>query len=154
MPELRWWAPFCTTVGRPDLLEDPRFATVKDRFDNMPELIDVLDEVFATRSLAEWGALFDEAGLIWGPASTIAELARDPQAAAVGLFPTVAHPEGDFRTVATPIRIAGADIRPRGPAPALGADTAAVLGGPGSTRRRSPRSPPPASSAPPRSPSR
>jgi crotonobetainyl-CoA:carnitine CoA-transferase CaiB-like acyl-CoA transferase len=133
MPETRWWAPFCKTVERPDLLEDDRFGSVKDRFDNLPALIDILDEVFATRTLADWGRIFDDAGLIWGPASSIDELAADPQAAAIGLFPTVAHPEGDFRTVGAPMRISGAEIRPRGPAPALGADTAAVLAGIGYT---------------------
>ena len=127
MPEVRWWAPFCEAIGRPDLLEDPRFGTVRERFDNMPALIDLLDGVFVSRPLAEWGRIFDEAGLIWGPASTIAELASDPQAAAIELFPTVEHPTGPFRTVAAPIRIAGADIRPRGPAPAVGAHSTEVL---------------------------
>ena len=59
----------------------------------MPALIDLLDEVFASRPLAEWGRIFDAAGLIWGPASTIAELASDPQAAAIELFPTVRAPD-------------------------------------------------------------
>ncbi len=127
MPEVRWWAPFCKTIERPELLEDERFLTVKDRFDNMAALIDILDEVMATKPLAEWGRICDDAGLIWGPASSIDELARDPQAEAIGLFPTIEHPEGDFRTVAAPMRIAGADIRPRGPAPAVGADTDDVL---------------------------
>ncbi|HEU4841947.1 MAG TPA: CoA transferase, partial [Ilumatobacteraceae bacterium] len=89
--------------------------------------IDILDEVMATKPLAEWGRICDDAGLIWGPASSIDELARDPQAEAIGLFPTIEHPEGAFRTVAAPMRIAGADIRPRGPAPAVGADTVDVL---------------------------
>ena len=110
--------PFCKTVERAELLEDERFLTVKDRFDNMPALIDILDEVMATKTLVEWGRIFDDAGLIWGPASSIDELANDPQAAAIGMFPTIEHPEGDFRTVAAPMRITGADIRPRGPAPA------------------------------------
>jgi crotonobetainyl-CoA:carnitine CoA-transferase CaiB-like acyl-CoA transferase len=127
MPEVRWWGPFCKTIERPQILEDERFQTVKDRFDNMPALIDILDEVMATRTLAEWGQIFDDAGMIWGPASSIDELARDPQAEAIGLFPTIEHPEGDFRTVGAPMRISGADIRPRGPAPALGGDTDAVL---------------------------
>jgi crotonobetainyl-CoA:carnitine CoA-transferase CaiB-like acyl-CoA transferase len=128
MPELRWWAPFCEAIGHPELLEDPRFAGVRERYDNMPALIDFLDEVFASRSLAEWGATFDAAGLIWGPASTIAELANDPQAAATGMFPTINHPSGPFRTVAAPIHITGADIRPRGPAPTVGAHSTEILG--------------------------
>ncbi len=127
MPEVRWWEPFCRTVGVPEVLEDERFLTVKDRFDNMPALIDILDAAMATKTLAEWGRIMDDAGLIWGPAASIDELANDPQAAAIGLFPTIEHPEGDFRTVAAPMRSTGADIRPRGPAPAVGADTEAVL---------------------------
>ena len=112
MPEVRWWAPFCKTIERPEILDDARFVTVKDRFDNMAALIDIIDDAMATRTLAEWGRIFDDAGLIWGPASSIDELARDPQAEAIGLFPTIEHPEGAFRTVAAPMRITGADIRP------------------------------------------
>jgi crotonobetainyl-CoA:carnitine CoA-transferase CaiB-like acyl-CoA transferase len=127
MPETRWWPSFCEGVGRADWLEDPRFATPKDRFDNMPALIDLLDGLFATRPLREWGEIFDAAGLIWGPASTLAELAKDPQAHATGVFPLVPHPAGAFATVAAPLHIRGADIRPRGPAPDIGAHTAEVL---------------------------
>ena len=90
MPEAHWWPRFCAAIDRPDLAADERFATIKGRFDHMPYLIDLLDEVFATRTLAEWGRIFDEAGLIWGPAQAIHELVEDPQARAVGLFPDVA----------------------------------------------------------------
>ncbi len=127
MPEPRWWPRFCETVGHPEWLEDPRFASQKDRFQNMPELTELIDAVFATKTLAEWGQIFDQAGLIWGPAATLAELAKDPQAHAIGLFPEVDHPAGPFPTVAAPLQIRGADIRPRGPAPDLGSHTAEVL---------------------------
>jgi crotonobetainyl-CoA:carnitine CoA-transferase CaiB-like acyl-CoA transferase len=93
----------------------------------MPELIDRIDAVFATKTLAEWGRIYDEAELIWGPAQTLAELASDPQAEAVGLFPTIEHPTGPFRTVAVPANIRGADIAPRGPAPDLGQHTGELL---------------------------
>lgn len=127
MPEPHWWPRFCQTVGRAEWLEDPRFVTFRDRFDHMPELIDLIDEVFATKPLHEWGRVFDEAGLIWGPAATLAELAKDDQAHADGLFPEVEHPAGRFRTVAAPLRIRDADIGPRGPAPDIGQHTAEVL---------------------------
>ena len=129
MPEPRWWPPFCETIRRPEILDDPRFASPRERFDNMPELIDLLDEAFATKPIDEWGTIFDEAGFIWGPASTMAELADDPQAAAIGLFPEIHHPAGSFRTVATPIGVHGADIAPRGPAPTLAEHTVEVLEG-------------------------
>jgi crotonobetainyl-CoA:carnitine CoA-transferase CaiB-like acyl-CoA transferase len=127
MPELHWWPLFCTAMGAPQWLDDPRFATPKDRYDNMPALIDLIDEVFATQTLAEWGRIFDEAGLIWGPAATVDELARDPQAAAVGLFPELEHDGFRFRTIAAPFNIAGADLRPRGLAPDIGQHTTEVL---------------------------
>jgi crotonobetainyl-CoA:carnitine CoA-transferase CaiB-like acyl-CoA transferase len=127
MPELHWWPRFCEAMGQPAWSKDARFETAKSRFDNMPDLIDAIDAVFATKSLAEWGRIYDEAGLIWGPASTLAELASDPQAAAIGLFPEVDHPAGVFRTVAVPLNIKGADIGPRGLAPDIGQHTASIL---------------------------
>jgi crotonobetainyl-CoA:carnitine CoA-transferase CaiB-like acyl-CoA transferase len=128
MPEPHWWPPFCEAVGRPEWIEDERFATYAARKANMPELTRRLDAVFATRPLKDWCALFDERGFIWGPASTIAEFAEDEQAAADGLFPEVPHLSGGtFRTIAAPVRMAGADIAPRGPAPAVGEHTLSVL---------------------------
>jgi len=127
MPEERWWPMFCRAIECPELLEDPRFESTRSRFQNMPELIDQIDAAFGRKTLSEWGQIFDDAGLIWGPASTMKELVDDPQAAAIGVFPEIEHPSGSFRTVASPIRIKGADIGPRGPAPDLAAHTSDVL---------------------------
>ena len=127
MPEARWWPKFCHAVGLTELLEDPRFESIRGRFENMPELIDLIDAMFVTRTMAEWGQILDDAGLIWGPASTMAELVQDPQAAAIGLFPEIEHAGGSFRTVGSPIGIRGADIGPRGLAPDVGAHTVEVL---------------------------
>lgn len=128
MPEPRWWAPFCEAVGHPEWVDDERFATPQARAEHMGELTDALDAAFAGRDLAEWGPALDRYGLIWGPASTLSELAQDPQAETLGLYPTVSDPDaGRFRTVGAPIHVDGADIGPRGPAPALGAHTREVL---------------------------
>ncbi|MFK8024184.1 MAG: CaiB/BaiF CoA transferase family protein [Ilumatobacter sp.] len=127
MPEPRWWKKFCDATGQAALLDDPRFGSPRERFEHMPELIDLIDETLATKTLAEWGDIFDAAGLIWGPASTMVELADDPQAAAIGLFPKIEHAGGSFRTVASPVGVRGADIRPRGLAPEVGQHTVEVL---------------------------
>jgi crotonobetainyl-CoA:carnitine CoA-transferase CaiB-like acyl-CoA transferase len=129
MPEAHWWSRFCDAVDRTDWAEDERFATIKGRFDHMPYLMDRIDEVFAARTLAEWGRIFDEAGLIWGPAQAIHELADDPQARAESLFPEVPAAEGRpaFPTVAVPLKVDGAEVGPRGPAPGLGQHTRVVL---------------------------
>ena len=128
MPEAHWWPRFSEAVGRPEWAADPRFETVAARVEHMSEITDLMDALFATRTLAEWGVLFDHAGFVWGPAATVAEVAADPHAEAVGMFPEIEHPtSGRFRTVAMPIRIKGADIGPRGVAPELGQHTAEVL---------------------------
>jgi crotonobetainyl-CoA:carnitine CoA-transferase CaiB-like acyl-CoA transferase len=130
MPEAHWWPRFCEAMGRPDWAADERFSTIKGRYDHMPYLMDAIDEVFATRTLAEWGRIYDEAGLIWGPAQAIHELVDDPQAQAERLFPEVPAAAGrpDFPTVAVPFKIDGAEVGPRGPAPGLGEHTRGVLG--------------------------
>jgi crotonobetainyl-CoA:carnitine CoA-transferase CaiB-like acyl-CoA transferase len=127
MPENHWWPRFCAAVGKPEWAADERFQSVKGRYDHMKLLMVWLDELLGTRTLAEWAKVFDDAGLIWGPAQAIHEVVDDPQARAAGLFaPVPGGPEG-LETVAVPIKIAGADIAPRGMASPAGADTETVL---------------------------
>ncbi|MBM3683988.1 MAG: CoA transferase [Actinobacteria bacterium] len=134
MPEQHWWPVFCKAVGLESLLDDERLQTTKGRFDNMPELIDTIDAVMATRPLAEWARIFDDVGMIWGPANTLADVVADPQAHAERLFPEITMADGTtFPTVAIPFKIRGAAIGPQGPAPELGAHTAEVLGDAGVT---------------------
>jgi len=128
MPEPHWWPKFCAAVERPEWIEDERFATFHARLEHMPVLTDLLDAVIATRPLAEWSERFDQAGLIWAPASTVAEIVADPHAQAAGLFPELDHASGErFRTVGVPFAIRDADVGPRGAGPELGEHTREVL---------------------------
>jgi crotonobetainyl-CoA:carnitine CoA-transferase CaiB-like acyl-CoA transferase len=128
MPEERWWPRFCEVVGRPEWAADARFGTTASRGQHMPEITDLMDALFAERPLAEWGRLFEDAGFIWAPAATVAELAGDPHAEATGMFPEVEHPTaGRFRTVGAPFRISGAAVGPRAAAPDVGQHSRAVL---------------------------
>src|SRR5258708_35805015 len=47
-------------------LDDPRFATTASREVHARELIQILDEIFASRGQAEWRGILDTAGLIFG----------------------------------------------------------------------------------------
>jgi crotonobetainyl-CoA:carnitine CoA-transferase CaiB-like acyl-CoA transferase len=122
MPQPSAWSKFCSAIGREEWLEDERFADLRGRFQNMREIVDGIDAALAAKGRDEWGAIFDEAGIIWGPVLALHEVADDPQAAAIGLFPEIEHPDiGRYRTVNAPFRFAGtADVRPRGPAPGIG----------------------------------
>ena len=128
MPGGKQWPPLCVALGVEDMIDDERFADAEARSENMGLVVKRLDEAFAKRTLAEWGRILDGAGLVWGPASTLSEVASDPQAEMSGLFPEVEHhAAGTFRTVATPFEMEGADLDPTGPAPEAGEHTESVL---------------------------
>uniref|UniRef100_A0AAU2ADZ6 CoA transferase n=1 Tax=Streptomyces sp. NBC_00093 TaxID=2975649 RepID=A0AAU2ADZ6_9ACTN len=125
----RHWPGVVKALGRADLETDERFATGKARRGHVRELIAEFDAEFARRTLAEWAARFDAEGVWWAPVQTLAEVAADPQAEAVGAF--VEQPGmGDappLRTVATPVSFWGVDDKPRAGAPTLGEHTDDVL---------------------------
>jgi len=128
MPEAHWWPRFCEAIDHEEWVDDTRFGTPRGRFDHMPELMDLLDDLFGLRDRDEWGQIFDESGLIWGPIQNLVELVEDRQAREAGLWTEIDHPEvGWFDTVAVPMRFSSSEVGPRGPAPTLGQHTDAVL---------------------------
>ena len=131
MTETRYWPTFCEVVGQSEWVDHPRYLTAKQRMSNIAEMTDLLDDIIVTRTMSEWGQLFDAAGLIWAPAASLTELALDPQAEVIGMYPVIDHPNGPFRTVAAPMFFRNADVRPRGRAPSVGEHTEAILLGTG-----------------------
>ncbi|WP_328351068.1 CoA transferase [Streptomyces sp. NBC_00445] len=125
----RHWPGVLKALDREDLGDDERFATGKARRGHVRELIAVFDEEFAKRPLAEWAERFDAEGVWWAPVQTLAEVAADPQAEAVGAF--VEQPgmgeAPPLRTVATPVSFWGVDDKPRTGAPTLGEHTDDIL---------------------------
>ncbi len=122
------WAQIAKAAGRPELVDDPRFATSKSRRENTAALVDILDEAFGAMDYVEAEAALDAGDLTWAPYQTPRELVGDAQAEAAGCF--VDTPDGmggTFRAPASPARFPGAADGPRGPAPRLGADTAGVF---------------------------
>lgn len=128
MPAESAWASVCKTIGLEHLLDDDRLQTLKGRFRNMAELIGHFDKALSAKGRDEWGEIFDENGFIWGPVLALHEVVQDPQAEALGLFPTIEHPEfGTYPSVAIPMKFAGHDVGPRGPSPTIGQHTRSVL---------------------------
>ncbi len=123
----RHWPDLCTRIGRPDLVDEPRFATMALRREHAAECIAVLDEVFDAEPLAHWEAALDGAEGVWAVVRTAREAAHDPQALANG-YSRRAHSAGgtEYTSVSTPVRFDGAELHP-GPAPEHGADTDEVL---------------------------
>ncbi|MDE0884062.1 MAG: CaiB/BaiF CoA-transferase family protein [Myxococcota bacterium] len=124
----RHWPALARAAGHPEWIEDPRFKEEADRAINAPELIVMLDAIFATRTREEWGAVFDaEEDLWWAPVQTLQEVLQDPQAHAAGGFVEVPDGEGTTLLPATPVDFGGRPCEQRHMAPAHGADSDSIL---------------------------
>ncbi len=101
----RWWPDLCRHLGRPDLIDDPRFAAAEARNKHVEECTRVLDEIFATRTLSEWREDLATLEGVWAPVLSPAEIGDDPQAIANGYLPEVDKGDGRiYRGVASPVR--------------------------------------------------
>jgi crotonobetainyl-CoA:carnitine CoA-transferase CaiB-like acyl-CoA transferase len=65
-------------IGRPELAEDPKFATHLARGDNQEEIEGIVRDWAAQRDAAEIDRVLNEAGVICGPVYTIADVFADP----------------------------------------------------------------------------
>lgn len=124
----RYWNRFARCLEREDLIDDPRYTTTAGLQQHGAALIPELDAIFATRDLAEWGERLDAHELLWATVASIPEVIADPQLAEYDAFPEVPTSDGSsYRVIGAPFEIAGAEVRPRGPAPEIGEHTAEVL---------------------------
>jgi crotonobetainyl-CoA:carnitine CoA-transferase CaiB-like acyl-CoA transferase len=112
-------------LERPDLQDDPRFATAIAVRRNRVEVIALLDEVFASRTFAEWTALFEREGVWWAPALTPAQVVEDPQFLVNGGLVEVDG--GALRSVNGPINFSGVGRPDDVHVPKLGEHTDEVL---------------------------
>ena len=122
----RHWGPLCRVVGRPDWLAT--YPRPRDRAVNSVDIIGALDEIFATRPLAEWAELFAaEPDFFWSPINSIEDVIADDQFHAAG--GVVYVPDGDSTVpmIATPADFHGTPWEPRSAAPAVGEHTDEIL---------------------------
>jgi crotonobetainyl-CoA:carnitine CoA-transferase CaiB-like acyl-CoA transferase len=126
----RDWARFFAMIGRPELADDARYATLNHRTERLEELYELVAEHLARDTTAVWFARFTEAGIPAVPYNRVDDLFDDPHFRAVGLLEEVEHPtEGRLLRCATPVTFDGVRTVSAQPAPELGADTDAVLQG-------------------------
>jgi crotonobetainyl-CoA:carnitine CoA-transferase CaiB-like acyl-CoA transferase len=122
------WASVCEIVGRPELVSDPRFGSVRERAKNQIALADLLTAVFQTRDAADWISLFEQAGVPASLINTYSESVIDPQVEANGWVRPLALPGGALtRTFASPLSVDGKGLPIRKGPPRLDEDRAAIL---------------------------
>lgn len=122
------WRNFFEIVGRPEVLQDPRYSTLNARSMHISEMYGMVEELTPGRTTAEWVALLDEGQIPNAPVSSLSDLFEDPHLVWRQLFRKYPHPsEGEVMMVEPPMRMSRTPPSIRTMAPLLGADSRAVL---------------------------
>ncbi len=119
---------FLRVIGRAELLDDPRFRSVADRFRHAADWFALRREALTARPTAAWLPLFEAADVPAAICHTLETLTDDPHLTAVGLLVEETHPqEGAMRSIRPTVLWDGVPAPAGAPARPLGADTEAVL---------------------------
>jgi len=118
------WGNLCRALGRAELIEDERFRTPELRRANSTALVGIIDQIIASKDMAEWIEIFRLNDVIWAPVLSTVEVASDRQMEVNGVFAEI---EPGLRTVNSPLNIAGVEKVKPAMAPQVGEHTREVL---------------------------
>ncbi|BCO34468.1 CoA transferase [Mycobacterium heckeshornense] len=122
MQPTKFWADVCRHIDRPELADDPRFATDEQIAANTAEAVKILSEAIATRSLAEWSERFVTLSGPWAPVQDTLQAANDAQIRANEYIVRA----GQLELVANPVQF-DVTAPESGPAPGFAAQTDEIL---------------------------
>jgi len=123
----RYWAGFCQAMGRPELVDDPRFNTDEARKQNLLECIEVIDGIFAAKTLAECRAALATQPGQWDVVQQPGELHQDYQVQANQFMQEVDYGDGrSIKLVSVPVQFDREVLKAR-PAPEFNADGDAIM---------------------------
>ena len=121
------WEVFCRKViEKPELLEDPRFATVEGRRRNRGELEESIEKLFLEKDHKHWLERLKNAELPYGIVRGIAQVLAHPQVAARKLIREAASPVGEVPVIANALKMSASEAR-YDRIPGLGEDSEAIL---------------------------
>ncbi len=115
-------------MDRPDIGDDPRFATIALRVANREVLVPLLETITTTRTIDAWVSAMAAVDVPCGPINTIDRVFADAQVQARGMRLELPHRASkSVPSVANPIHFSATPIRYGAGPPALGQHTRAVL---------------------------
>jgi crotonobetainyl-CoA:carnitine CoA-transferase CaiB-like acyl-CoA transferase len=86
------WRPFCESIERMDLHDDPRFNTHKGRGDNLDTLLDLIRPVIKSRTTEWLSERLTARGIMNGRVNSYEEFLKEEQVAATGIMAWLAQP--------------------------------------------------------------
>ena len=121
------WQPITELIGRPELADDPAWATPEARLPKLDKMFGLIEEW--TSGLTKWEVLdlLNAYDIPCGPILSTKELIEDETLAELGSVIEVDHPgRGRFKTVGCPLRLSDSPVEVA-PPPLLGEHTDEVL---------------------------
>jgi formyl-CoA transferase len=117
-----------TSIGRAELLKDPRFADPAKLAANMAQLTTILDETFSSQPIAHWQEVLDKVHITYGLVRDPHDVIKDPQLQANNIVvPLEGAGENIKLTVSSPIQVHGVTKTSAKRAPDLGEHNDEVL---------------------------
>jgi crotonobetainyl-CoA:carnitine CoA-transferase CaiB-like acyl-CoA transferase len=124
----KMWQLLCELLGRRDLQDDSRFATISSRLAHREVLISELEKSFATKPSAEWVSSLLAAGIPAGRLNTYPEAFESDHGRFRQMRLEIDHPvEGTVPNIGFPVKMSGTPQRVRRHPPLLGEHTDEVL---------------------------
>ena len=128
----------CRLIGRKELIVDARFAGREDRKRNRFELTREIETALVAKSAPQWAAVLNQHGVPAGEVldvPAVLEHAQIKERQLLRTFEQVSDVDRPVSVVRAGFRLASGDPGPAMPPPALGADTADILGELGFSQR-------------------
>ena len=122
------WKRFCEVAGLDALLDDPRFATNRERVEHLGELQEAMESVLVRKTSAEWNDILSAEGIPCGPVYRYDQVFRDPHVQHREMAVDVDHPKAGTVTITnTPLKLSKTPGNVRQPAPILSQHTDGIL---------------------------
>ena len=121
---------FCEIAGRPDLPEDPRFATNGDRLKNRDEIVPIVQELMLQKPTDFWLKALEESSISGGPINRLDQVFADPHVNARDMKLEMDYPAtngGKVTLINSPMRLSEPPTEARLAPPMLGEHTDEVL---------------------------
>ncbi|MCD8082236.1 MAG: CoA transferase [Clostridiales bacterium] len=103
------FASFCEGIGHPELPQDPRFDTMKHRFEHRDELEPIICDITKEWEASDLCAMMEERRLVYSMINTIPQALELDQVKERKVLATVSWPEDDkeYYVGATPVHMSG-----------------------------------------------